>query len=94
MNVTLPKELEEFVQSKVAVGGYPDASAVVAEALREFRSMTQDEPELERLPSPPDGACPPELKAILLEAVRGPHHPLPFDYFDQLRHHLRAKPGA
>jgi hypothetical protein len=37
-----------------------------------------------------DGSCPPELKALLLEAINGPHHPMPADYFDQLRKRLRT----
>ena len=35
MNVSLPKELEEFVFKEVAAGEYPDANAVVVEALRD-----------------------------------------------------------
>ena len=94
MHVTLPKDLEKFVQNQVGVGGFPDASAVVVEALREFRRISETEGELEGLPVLPDGACPADLKAMLMEAVNGLHHPMPPDYFDQLRKHLRAKPGA
>ena len=83
MNVSLPKELEEFVLKEVAAGEYPDANAVVVEALREFQSKTVDETQM-------DGSCPPELKALLLEAINGPHHPMPADYFDQLRKRLRT----
>jgi putative addiction module CopG family antidote len=82
MNVSLPKELEEFVQKEVAAGEYPDATAVVVEALREFQDKA-DNGIAEK------GDCPPELKAMLLEAVKGPHSPLPSDYFDQLRRRLR-----
>ena len=94
MDVTLPKELEEFVQSKVGVDGYSDASAVVAEALREFQHLTQDESDVEPQPVPSEWACPPALKTLLMEAVNGPHHPMPSDYFVQLRKHLRARPAV
>ena len=90
MNVSLPKELEEFVVKEVSAGQYPDANAVVVEALREFQNKAGDE----TLPSwarpLPNGTCPPELKALLLEAVNGPHHPMPEDYFDRLRERLRT----
>ena len=90
MNVSLPKELEEFVLREVAGGQYPDANAVVTEALFELQSKAADE----TLPSwarpLPDGNCPPELKALLLEAVNGPHHPMPEDYFDRLRERVRT----
>ena len=89
MNVTLPKELEEFVRKKTATGEYPDANAVVIEALRELQSKSYDE----TVPSPhvvEDGSCPPDLKALLLEAVNGPHHPMPVDYFEKLRSRVRS----
>ena len=37
-----------------------------------------------------EGTCPPELRSLLLEAVQGPHHPMPADYFDKLRQRLRT----
>jgi len=82
MNLSLPRDLEEFVQKEVATGEYPDATAVVIEALRELQTkadngISQDE------------ECPSDLKALLLEAIQGPHSPLPSDYFDQLRRRLR-----
>jgi putative addiction module CopG family antidote len=86
MNLTLPKDLEEFVQKEIAAGEYPDATAVVVEALREFQTKTADE-------VPQEENCPPDLKALLLEAVKGPHNPLPSDYFDQLRSRLRSNSG-
>jgi putative addiction module CopG family antidote len=82
MNLSLPKDLEEFVQKEVATGEYPDATAVVVEALRELQTKTDNG-------IAEDETCPPDLKALLLEAVRGPHNPLPADYFDQLRRRLR-----
>ena len=90
MNVTLPRELEEFVLEKAANGEYPCADAVVVEALREFQRTVEDESQLGWMRPLPDGNCPPELKALLLDAVRGPHHPMPADYFDQLRQRLRT----
>ena len=90
MNVTLPKELEEFVLKKAATGEYPSANAVVIEALHEFQSSVDNESEPAWMRPLPDGSCPSELKALLLETVRGPHHPMPPDYFDQLRERLCA----
>ncbi len=90
MNVTLPKELEDFVLSRAATGQYASTDAVVVEALREFQGKGDDDSEPAWMRPLPDGSCPPELKALLLEAVRGPHHPMPADYFDQLRQRLLA----
>ena len=91
MIVRLPKELEEFVSKKAASGEYTSAEAVVIEALREFQSKLEDENEPGSMHSLPDGNCSPELKSILMEAVRGPHYPMPADYFEQLRRHVRFK---
>jgi Arc/MetJ-type ribon-helix-helix transcriptional regulator len=91
MIVSLPKELEEFVRKTAASGEYPSAEAVVVEALREFQGNREDDIEAGSMRSAPDGNCPPELKSILLEAVRGPHHPMPADYFEQLRQRLRVR---
>jgi Arc/MetJ-type ribon-helix-helix transcriptional regulator len=90
MNVTLPRELEEFILKKAASGAYPSTDAVVIEALREFQRTAEDERQSEWMRPLPDGSCPPELKTLLLEAVRGPHHPMPSDYFEQLRQRLRG----
>jgi putative addiction module CopG family antidote len=90
MNVTVPRELEEFVSAKTASGEYPDASAVVAEALRGLQDSEQQEGFPAWTMPLPSGACPPELKAALLEAVGGPHHPMPADYFERLRQRLRT----
>jgi Arc/MetJ-type ribon-helix-helix transcriptional regulator len=83
VNFSLPRDLEEFVRKKVASGQYPDANAVVVEALRELQGSYSVE-------SLSDGTCPPEIKKLLLEAVNGPHHPMPSDYFDKLRERVRA----
>ena len=85
MNISLPSELEEFVRRQVATGVYPDANTLVVDALRELRDQ-QDGVDV----APIDGSCPPELKALLLEAVKGPHHPMPPDYFAQLRERIRT----
>ena len=77
MNVSLPKELEEFISKEVSTGSFPNANAVVVQALQDFRRKT-DSSDL----------CPSELKAALLAAVNGPHHPLPADYFDKIREQL------
>lgn len=90
MNVTLPKELEDFVLSKTAAGQYPSADAVVVEALREFQGKVDDDSDPAWVRPLSDGSCPTELKPLLLEAVRRPHHPMPADYFDRLRQRLRA----
>jgi Arc/MetJ-type ribon-helix-helix transcriptional regulator len=82
MNLSLPKDLENFVRQEVATGEYPDATAVVVEALREFQGKTDNGISVEQ-------NCPPDLKALLLEAVKGPHNPLPANYFNQLRTRLR-----
>ena len=37
----------------------------------------------------PNGTCPPEIKELLLAAINGPHHPMPANYFEKLREHLR-----
>lgn len=81
MHITLTKDLEKFVTRKIRSGGYTDASEVVREALRDLR--TQDDPaEYDS----------PELAALLLPAVRGPHRTLAPRDFAQLR--LRARRPA
>ena len=83
MKLSLPRDLEEFVDKEVASGQYPDANAVVLDALRALQNQSGL--------SIPDQTCPPALRNLLLEAVNGPHHPMPADYFDKLRQRLRAK---
>jgi Arc/MetJ-type ribon-helix-helix transcriptional regulator len=98
MNVSLPKELEEFVLKEVAQGGYPSAEAVVVEAVRELQNRIDDAGAQIPMAPSPDGNCPPELRSLLLEAVNGPHHPMPSNYFQQLRERLRQsdsnEPGS
>jgi putative addiction module CopG family antidote len=82
MKITLTKDLERFVTVKIRSGGYTDASEVVREALRGLRN--QDDPaEYDS----------PELAALLLPAVRGPHRPLTSRHFAQLRRRARRRPA-
>jgi putative addiction module CopG family antidote len=81
MKVTLTKDLEEFVSAKVRSGGYSDASEVVREALRTFRSKED-----------PAEADSEELAELLLPAVRGKHRPLTTQHFHRLRQRARRKP--
>ena len=82
MQITLTKDLEQFVTGKIRAGGYTNASEVVREALRDFRD--QDDP------AEYDSA---ELAAVLLPAVRGPHQPLTPRHFEQLRRRARRGPA-
>ncbi len=81
MDITLTKDLEKFVTGKIRSGGYADASEVVREALRDLRSKDD--------PAEYDS---PELAALLLPAVRGPHRPLTRRHFAQLRSRARRRP--
>lgn len=78
MKITLTKDLEKFVATKVRAGGYADASEVVREALREFRSKDD--------PAEYDSK---ELAELLLPAVRGEHRPLTARHFTRLRQRAR-----
>ena len=71
MNLTLTKELEEFVKSKVRAGGYANASEVVREALRILQRQERYED--------------PKLEAYLLEAARQPQTPLTHADFKRVR---------
>ncbi len=74
MKITLTKDLEKYVGTKARTGGYADASEVVREALREYRSKDD--------PADKDSR---ELAELLLPAVRGNHRPLTTRHFSQLR---------
>jgi putative addiction module CopG family antidote len=78
MQVTLTKDLEEFIARKVETGGYADGSEVVRDALRNFRDK-DDPAEIDSQ----------ELAEMLLPAVRSKHQPLTAKHFDRLR--LRAR---
>ena len=81
MQVTLTRDLEEFIEQKVRTGGYTNPSEVVRDALRNFRAK-DDPAELDSQ----------ELAELLLPAVRGRHRPLAAKHFEQLR--LRARKPA
>lgn len=82
MQVTLTKDLQDFIVPKVRADGYADSGEVVREALRDFRAK-EDPAELDSQ----------ELAELLLPAVRGPHRPLTAKHFDELRSRARRKPA-
>ena len=61
MQVTLTKELEQYVRTKLQSGRYADESEVVREALRAMEQREDYES--------------PALEAAVLEGVRSPHRP-------------------
>ena len=81
MEITLTKDLRQFVAAKVRGGGYSDASEVVRDALRNLRAKED--------PSEQDSR---ELAELLLPAVRGSHRPVTNTDFDRLRERARSKP--
>ena len=82
MQVTLTRDLEDFIARKVRAGGYANPSEVVRDALRNFR--TKDDP------AEVDSE---ELAQMLLPAVRGKHRLLTAKHFNQLRLRARGKPA-
>ena len=82
MQVTLTKDLQDFIAQKVRTGGYANSGEVVREALRDFRAK-DDPAELDSQ----------ELADLLLPAVRGPHRPLTVRHFDDLRARARREPA-
>jgi putative addiction module CopG family antidote len=82
MQVTLTKDLKDFIARKVRAGGYASPGEVVREALRDFRIKDD--------PAEDDSR---ELADLLLPAVRGRHRPLTARHFDQLRLRARRKPA-
>ena len=82
MQVTLTKDLKEFIVHKVRAGGYANPSEVVRDALRNFRAKDD--------PTENDSQ---ELAELLLPAVRGKHRPLTANHFNQLRLRARRKPA-
>lgn len=82
MKITLTKDLEKYVVTKARTGGYADASEVVREALREFRSKDGPTDQDTR-----------ELAELLLPAVRGTHRALTSRHFSQLRQRARRAPA-
>ena len=82
MKITLTKDLQKYVVTKARTGGYADASEVVREALREFRSKDD--------PADQDSR---ELAELLLPAVSGTHRALTSRNFSQLRQRARRTPA-
>jgi putative addiction module CopG family antidote len=79
MTVTIPKDLEPFIEQKVRTGQFPDASAVVSEAVRQFseqqRNWNEDSPE---------------LRGFLLESVKGGHRPLRLEELEEMERRILA----
>ena len=81
MEISLPKNLQQFVARKVRSGGYADASEVVREALRDFHAKED--------PAERDSR---ELAELLLPAVAGSHRRVTAKDFDRLRKRARRQP--
>jgi antitoxin ParD1/3/4 len=77
MQVTLTKELEQFIKNKVESGRYVDQSEVVREALRILELREDFES--------------PALEAAVLEGVRSPHRPYSASTLDRIRKTARAR---
>jgi len=71
MQVTLTKELEALIESKVQSGRYVDKSDVIRDALRALEQRDEFET--------------PALEAALLEGVRSPHRPYNKATLDRIR---------
>jgi putative addiction module CopG family antidote len=72
MDIQLTPEMEAFIAEQVRSGKYLDASDVVRDALRTFNLMN----------GPYES---PELEAMLLEAVEGPHEPYTRETLERIR---------
>ena len=83
MQVTLTRDLQDFIVQKVRAGGYANPGEVVREALRDFRAKVD--------PADLDSQ---ELAELLLPAVRGAHRPLTAKHFNELRARARRKPAG
>ena len=83
MTVTIPKDLEGFIEQKVRAGQFPDASAVVSEAVRQFSEQRHDWNE--------DS---PELKEFLLESVRDGNRPLRLEELEEMERRVLAEDKA
>jgi antitoxin ParD1/3/4 len=77
MDITLTKELANYVKAKVRSGRYADESEVVREALRDQELR--------------DGYESPALEAALLEGLRGSHRPYTKATLSRIRKRARAK---
>ncbi len=71
MEVSLPAELEAFIQEKVRSGSHVDASDVVREALRTYKRS--------------EGFESPELEAAILEGFESPHTPYGPETLNEIR---------
>jgi putative addiction module CopG family antidote len=80
MDITLPKDLEEFVIEKVREGSYANPSELMPEALRKLRAKED--------PADSDSE---ELAELLLPAMRGNHHSLSSEHFAQLRQRIEKR---
>ena len=76
MQVTLTKELEQYVKTKIRTGRYADESEVLRDAWRALEERDDYES--------------PALEAALLEGVRGPHRPYGKATLDRSRKNARA----
>ncbi len=72
MDIQLTPEMEAFIAEQVRSGKYLDASDVVRDALRTFHLIN----------SPFES---PELEAMLLEGVEGPHEPYTPETLERIR---------
>ena len=83
MNVTLTKDLEEFVETRVRDGGYADAGEVIRDALRHLRQVEEG-----------DLAASPELEAMLLEGLDSPKMPYDRSVMDRVAEKVIAQRGS
>ena len=77
MDITLTKEVANYVKAKVQSGRYAEESEVVREALRDQELR--------------DGYESPALEAALLEGVRDSHRPYTKATLSRIRKRPRAK---
>lgn len=80
MQITLTKELERYVRSKVQSGRYADESEVVREALRVLEQREDYES--------------PALEAALLEGIRSRHRPYTKATLERIRKAARTGTGG
>jgi putative addiction module CopG family antidote len=85
MTVSLPRELEEYIERKVKAGVYRDTGELVCEAVRQLSEQDNDWNK--------DTA---ELRTFLLEAVRSRHRPLRLGELEQVERRVLAEeaPGC
>ncbi len=81
MEITLPRNLQQFVARKVRGGGSADASEVVREALRDLHAKED--------PAEQDSR---ELAELLRPAVAGPHRRVTARDFERLHQRAGRRP--